>query len=238
MTYEELEKQIQELKDNREQLSELEEHLNDEINWRRLLVNESRDGIVILRRDGSVFEANRKYADMLGYTVEEVSQLHVWDWDTEATKEEILAMISDVDNISGHHFETRHCRKDGSIIDVELCNSGSEYRGQKLIFCISRDITERKKNAAEREKLICELKEALAENKSLRGIIPVCAYCKKVRDDEGYWEQVDVYLHKKSKVDITHSICPECFKKYYPEGQQEKTDVSNQDSNNDCEKQI
>jgi hypothetical protein len=86
-----------------------------------------------------------------------------------------------------------------------------------LIFCICRDITERKRAQQEREKLIKELQEALKEIKTLRGILPLCSFCKKIRNDKGYWEQVDVYIHKHSQADISHGICPECMKEHYPE---------------------
>ncbi len=79
------------------------------------------------------------------------------------------------------------------------------------------DITRRKKAEEEREKLINELQQALKEIKTLRGILPLCSFCKKIRDDKGYWEQVDVYIHKYSEADISHSICPDCMKKHYPE---------------------
>jgi DNA repair exonuclease SbcCD ATPase subunit len=79
------------------------------------------------------------------------------------------------------------------------------------------DITERKKTEEEREKLIKELQDALAEIKTLRGILPLCSFCKKIRDDKGYWEQVDVYIHKYSGADISHGICPDCIKEHYPE---------------------
>jgi steroid delta-isomerase-like uncharacterized protein len=59
--------------------------------------------------------------------------------------------------------------------------------------------------------------QLLAEIKTLRGILPLCSFCKKIRDDKGYWEQVDVYLHKYSEADISHSVCPECMKINYPE---------------------
>lgn len=60
---------------------------------------------------------------------------------------------------------------------------------------------------------IGELQRALAEIKTLRGIVPICAWCKKIRDDEGYWSQVEVYVHDHSEADFTHGICPECMKK-------------------------
>ncbi len=55
-----------------------------------------------------------------------------------------------------------------------------------------------------------------SELQILRGILPICSFCKKIRDDKGYWEQVDIYLHKYSEADIIHSICPECMKIHYP----------------------
>ena len=170
-----------------------EEMFIDEINRKRMLLNQSRDGIVILDLKGRVCESNQKYADMLGYTMEEVLQLHVWDWDTQWTKEELLGMIQTVDE-KGDHFVTKHKRKDGSFYDVEISTNGSIYRGQKFIFCVCRDITERKQAEEEREKLILELQEAIREIKILRKILPICSICKKVRDDKGYWEQVDVYI--------------------------------------------
>jgi len=190
--------------------------LSDEIAWRRLLVEESRDAIVVLDQDAKVYEVNKRFADMLGYSREEVYKLHVWDWDAHFTKEQLVELAKTVDEV-GHHFETQHRRKDGSIIDVELSNNGAIYRGKKLIFCICRDISDRKKAEKEREELIDRLEASLAEIKTLRGILPLCTFCKKIRDDKGYWEQVDMYIKKHSEADISHSICPECLKKYYPD---------------------
>lgn len=61
------------------------------------------------------------------------------------------------------------------------------------------------------------LQRALDEIKTLRGILPICSFCKKIRDDKGYWEQVDVYIKKYSEADVSHGICPECVKANYPE---------------------
>ena len=82
---------------------------------------------------------------------------------------------------------------------------------------LKNEIEERKRTEKEREKLINELQEAINEIKTLRGILPLCSFCKKIRDDKGYWEQVDVYIDKYSEADISHGICPECLKKHYPE---------------------
>ena len=82
---------------------------------------------------------------------------------------------------------------------------------------IFSDITGRKSVEKQREELITQLREALAEIRQLRGIIPICASCKKIRDDKGIWTQIESYIRDHSEADFSHSICPECAKKLYPE---------------------
>jgi sigma-B regulation protein RsbU (phosphoserine phosphatase) len=69
-----------------------------------------------------------------------------------------------------------------------------------------------------------ELRLALDQIKTLRGILPICANCKKIRDDQGYWSQVEVYVRDHTEAEFSHSICPECIKKLYPELADEKTE--------------
>jgi PAS domain S-box-containing protein len=128
---------------------------------RRILIEQSSDGIVIVDQNGKVFEANWKYADMLGYSPEEVLTLHMWDWEALSTREECLRMARDIDE-SGNHFETRHKRKDGTFFDVEISSNAAMFGEQKLIFCVCRDITKRKR--AEKELLNAKL-EAESANR-------------------------------------------------------------------------
>ena len=69
----------------------------------------------------------------------------------------------------------------------------------------------------ERARLINELQTALAKVKTLSGLLPICASCKKIRDDEGYWHQVEIYIRDHTEAEFTHGICPECVKKLYPD---------------------
>jgi PAS domain S-box-containing protein len=78
-------------------------------------------------------------------------------------------------------------------------------------------IEERKKAEDEKEKLIVELKKALGEVKTLGGLLPICASCKKIRDDQGYWNQLEDYIQKHSEAEFSHSVCPDCAKILYPE---------------------
>ncbi len=78
-----------------------------------------------------------------------------------------------------------------------------------------RDITKRKRAEEERERLIHSLQDALAKIRRLHGMLPICASCKKIRDDKGYWNQIESYIQEHSEAEFTHGICPDCMKKLY-----------------------
>ncbi len=120
-----------------------EETLAAEATRRRILIEGSQDGIVVVDEHGQVYEANRRFAEMLGYAPEEVLRLHVWEWDCHWTREQVLEAI--VRDQAGARFETRHRRKDGSEFDVEVSSNGAELGGQILVFCVCHDLTERKR---------------------------------------------------------------------------------------------
>jgi PAS domain S-box-containing protein len=80
-----------------------------------------------------------------------------------------------------------------------------------------QDITVRKVSEEEREKLVRELQDALASVKTLSGMLPICASCKKIRDDAGYWTQVEAYLMKHTDAHFSHGLCPDCAETLYPE---------------------
>lgn len=71
--------------------------------------------------------------------------------------------------------------------------------------------------SAEQAKLIADLQDALGRVRTLRGMIPICAVCKNIRDDQGYWSQVEAYVHDHSEAEFSHAICPACFRKLYPD---------------------
>ena len=90
------------------------------------------------------------------------------------------------------------------------------FAADALYRSISHSI-ERQRLETERERLILELQEALSKVKQLSGLLPICASCKQIRDDKGYWTQVEVYMSEHTEIDFTHTVCPECTKKLYPE---------------------
>jgi PAS domain S-box-containing protein len=103
---------------------------------------------------------------------------------------------------------------DGEIAHV---HSKAEFdRRTRKVFGVVQDLTERRRIEEERERLIEELQHAIEQVKTLKGIVPICASCKKIRDDRGYWEQVEEYVTKHTDAQFSHGICPDCVKRLYP----------------------
>jgi Na+/melibiose symporter-like transporter len=82
---------------------------------------------------------------------------------------------------------------------------------------IKTEMEERKRVQNQKDVLIMELQEALGKIKTLKGMLPICASCKKIRDDRGYWNQIESYIRAHSEAEFTHGICPDCMKQLYPE---------------------
>ena len=101
-----------------------------------------------------------------------------------------------------------------SINFVGILSSYTIDRLQRVSFIKNMLINEEKN---EREKIITELKEAMSKIKTLSGMLPICASCKKIRKDDGYWQQIESYVKDHSEADFSHGICPDCAKKLYPE---------------------
>jgi transcriptional regulator with GAF, ATPase, and Fis domain len=81
----------------------------------------------------------------------------------------------------------------------------------------NRNLDDRINADKQRETVIQDLKKALSEVKKLSGLLPICSYCKKIRDDKGYWNQIESYIHQHSEAEFSHSICRECAKKHFPD---------------------
>ena len=100
------------------------------------------------------------------------------------------------------------------ISGAPIRDKQDNFQGIILVF---RDISLQRQSEKEKDSLIAELKEAMGKVKTLSGLLPICASCKKIRDDKGYWNQIEAYIRKHSTVEFSHGICPDCAKKLYPD---------------------
>ncbi len=181
------------------------------------LFNSAPEGIVLCKKDGEIIRANKEFLQLFDYEKEDIIGKPL-DFliSTEELKEaqEITQKVSNGNLVN---TESVRRRKDGSPVQVSIMAKPIFLDDEMIgIYAIYRDITERMNSQKEREKLITELQNALNEVKNLSGLIPICAHCKKIRDDKGYWNRVEDYLADHSDVAFSHAICPDCIKKYYP----------------------
>lgn len=147
----------------------------------RTLLDTSIDGIVTLDDEGNVVQASASFAEMIGYSVEEMHHLNVADWDAQWSREELQQSLNAVIQ-APPHFETRHRRKDGSIYDVEISYSRVEIDGEMMHFCICRDISERKHSEAERKQAEIALQESEQRFQAFMQNAPLLAW---IADTEG-----------------------------------------------------
>lgn len=176
-----------------------------------------------LDRDGRFIRINDTELKWLGYKREEVlGKMKFSDVITPESSKKFTINFP-LFLVSGHmhDLEFEFIRKDGTIFPGLLSSMAVKDRDGNFMMSNSvvYDMTERKKSEDERKKLDKELSEAHAKVKALGELVPICASCKRIRNDKGFWDSVEMYIHEHSGAEFTHSLCPDCFKKLYPEFQ-------------------
>jgi PAS domain S-box-containing protein len=204
-----------------EKIRSSEEHL-------RSVMTAVPDPVVVYDIQGRVTYLNLAFTRVFGWSLSEVEGRRI-DFVPEAHASETLARVEETIK-KGYctGFETQRYTKEGLLIDVSI--SSARYRdetGEPLGIIINlHDVSEFKRTRKELEKHQAHLEEmvavrtsalekSLSEIKTLSGLLPICAACKKIRDDKGYWNQLEKYIHEHSEAQFSHSICPECAKQLY-----------------------
>jgi PAS domain S-box-containing protein len=163
---------------------------------------------------GVIVDANPAACRYYGYTREQMRSLAITDINTLSAAE-VQEELQKVREEKRSFFHFHHRLSDGSVRPVEVFAGPIELEGRPLVCSVVHDIRDRKQAEEEREKLIDELLKLLAEVKTLSGLLPICARCKKVRDDSGYWKQIEIYLKDHSDAEFSHGLCPECVETMY-----------------------
>jgi len=188
----------------------------------RSLIENASDIITIVDDDGSVRYISPSLERVTGLKTSEVTGKNIFEYvhpdDETAAKDVFTHVIQNPGGVLSSELRMRHDGSSWHVFEI-IARNLLQNEAVKGIVVNSHDITLRKEAEREREKLILELRQALSEVKTLSGMLPICAWCKKIRNDKGYWEQVEAYVGKHSNAQFSHGICPECLKKQYPEYQ-------------------
>jgi len=199
---------------------EMEEKLRESEERFRRIFEDCPLGIIIADLNHRVLRANREICKMMGYTEEELIGHSIEDitYSEDVEKSAKLTKKEQKGKIPLFQVEKRYVKKNGEILWINFTATTIRDPEGKVLYSVGmiEDISERKITEEEKEDLISQLKDALANIKTLKGLIPICAWCKRIRDDKGYWTRVETYIRQHSDASFTHGICPECLRKEDP----------------------
>ena len=187
-----------------------------EAKFRNLFQNHSAAKLIIDPDTGNIVEANRSAERFYGWSVEQLKEMRIQDINT-LSGEQVKAEMEKARLLERTYFEFRHRLSDGSFKEVGVYSGKVDIKGKALLHSIIHDISDRKQTEEQRDRLISDLQKTLSEVKTLRGFLPICSNCKKIRDDKGYWNQIESYIRDRSDAEFSHGICPECANKLYPD---------------------
>ncbi|MBK7190467.1 MAG: PAS domain-containing protein [bacterium] len=161
--------------------------------------------------DRTFFDVNDAFLRTLGYTAAEVIGRSAAELDLFVDvemQEQVSAELREHGRFREVELKVR--AKDGRIIESLFSGDLIQSQGHTYFLTVAIDITER-------QQTVRELRAALAEIRELQGILPICAGCKKIRNDSGYWEQVETYIELHTRAQFSHGMCPDCMVRLYPD---------------------
>jgi PAS domain S-box-containing protein len=186
----------------------------------RKIVDTIPNPIFVKDKGGRYVFCNTAFETYTGLKKEEI----VGKTDYDVSPKRIADPYHEMDNIllesgGAQDFEIYFQNPDGNnqaMLFNKACCTHADGTVVGLVGVIT-DVTDRKAVEEEKKELIRKLSNALAEIKTLSGLLPICSYCKKVRDDQGYWSRIEKYVQENSEATFSHGICPDCMKGLYPE---------------------
>ena len=199
---------------------QMEEKLRQSEEKFRRIFEDGPLGMLIADPNHKVLKANKALCKMLGYTEDEMMGRSIGEI-THAEDVEKSAGLSNQllhGKVPMFRLEKRYMTKSGEALWVDLTVTAIRGQNDEVLYALGmvEDISMRKLAQQERERLVRDLQQALDRAKTLHGLLPMCAWCKKIRNDKGYWQKVETYVQENSGAAFTHGICPECLKKVDP----------------------
>jgi PAS domain S-box-containing protein len=199
----------------------------------RGLVERMNEIELVSGADGRIVHANDRAAEAYGWAAQElvgmpIADLRVRDAsvagegradiaeagvDPETEWRTAAARHGDPDE-HGTRVRDVHRRRDGSTFPVEVSSRGFEVGGRRYLHSLVRDLTQQRRMEADQKRMLDELMEALTKVRTLSGLLPICMYCKKIRNDQGYWDRIEKYVSEHSDAQFSHGMCPDCYARY------------------------
>ncbi len=185
----------------------------------RILMDESMDPTFSFYADGTYRYVNNAFAMGVGKPMHEIIGHKIWDVFEKNEADKRFALVNKVFNEGKpEEIEVRVPLPSGDTYYLTSVKPVLNESGEvETVICTSKNITNRKLSEVALKEAHDKLLEALKEIKALSGLLPICTSCKKIRDDKGYWNQIEGYIQRHSEAQFSHGICPDCAKKIYPD---------------------
>ncbi len=219
-----LQNQIADLKRLATNLTEAAQRSRDkELSWVYAMEG-NRDGVWDWNAVTDEVFFSTRWKEMLGFKEDEVTN-ELSEWDKRIHPDDKSSVYADLnEHLEGktRYYENEHrvqC-KDGSykwVLDRGKTMSWTDEGKPLRVVGTHSDVTTRKEAELKNQRLLEELREALDNVQVLSGLLPICASCKKIRDDKGYWKQIESYIRDHSEAEFSHGICPDCAAELYPD---------------------
>jgi PAS domain S-box-containing protein len=183
----------------------------------RLLLDESMDPTFSFYPDGTYRYVNNAFAQGVGKTSDKIIGRKIWDIFKKDEADKRFAIVKKVfSNGNTEEIEVRVPLPSGDTYYITTVKPIFNETGEvETVICTSKNITKRKLTEDALKGEHDRLLEAIEKIKTLSGLLPICSSCKKIRDDKGYWNQIETYIHAHSDAKFSHGLCPECADKMY-----------------------
>jgi PAS domain S-box-containing protein len=186
----------------------------------RLTVENSHDILTIRNADGRIRYTSPSFHRILGYKQEEVIGSTAFELIHPEDRETVLTALNEFVKNPGARdslqYRARHANGSWVSLEVVAYNMLDDPAVRGVVIN-GRDISERKQAEAGKDQLIQDLQRTLSSGKTLTGVLPICASCKKIKDENGNWQQIEAYIRERSKVEFSHGMCPECARLWFPD---------------------
>jgi PAS domain S-box-containing protein len=200
-----------------------DKQLHDQRELLRITLSSIGDGVIATNAQGDISFINSVAESLTGWSADGAigkpldKVLRVIDEHTAEALENPMENLVNTGKISSPASRWLLHGRAGAKIPIwssgaPIRDNKDHFRGLVLVF---RDISLQRQAEKEKDSLIAELKKAMGKVKMLSGLLPICASCKKIRDDKGYWNQIEAYIRTHSEAEFSHGICPECAQKLY-----------------------
>jgi len=199
------------------QRKHIEQQIRIEKNFSESLISSLPGVMYVFDQMGRFKRWNKNFERVTGYSEDQIKMMNPLDFIATKDKQNVRQTIETVFAKGKADVEGGLSTAGGKVIPYLFTGYRFAQENLNYLVGVGLDISDRVKTEKEKENLIIKLQETLSEVKQLSGLLPICASCKNIRDDKGYWKQIESYIKDHSEAEFSHGICPDCAKKLYPE---------------------